>query len=109
MTNINEKPAHPKRAHSTLTGEAVFDSEAQTRTATLKNRELRMFFQHINGIKSSSREWEEVIASLTREGVGIFGLAETDFPLDTNSHPYMHKHSQESHVSGEREESAPSI
>lgn len=33
----------------------------------------------MNGTKPNSREWEEMITAMTRRGVGIFGLAGTNF------------------------------
>ena len=85
MKGLNEPTHLPKRTQSTLTGEAAdmaktpIREESQTPTATRREGELRIFYQNVNGIKSNSREWEDMITEMSRRGVGIFGLSETDF------------------------------
>ena len=85
MRGPNGQTHLPKRTQSTLTGEAPFTAktpireETQTPTATRREGELRIFYQNVNGIKPNSREWEDMITEMSRRGVGVFGLSETNF------------------------------
>jgi hypothetical protein len=72
-----------RTVQQTLTGETGINDpiprkkENQPETIPVAGDELRIYFQNVNGIKSGTREWEEMVTAMAKNKVGIFGFAET--------------------------------
>lgn len=84
-SHLNIPRPNRRTVQHTLTGAVGINDQTprkkdnQPETRPVGVDELRVYFQSVNGIKSGTNKWEEMVMAMAKNNVGIFGFAETNF------------------------------
>lgn len=60
-------------------GQTPKTNDNQPETRTVIGDDFRIYFQNVNGIKSGTTEWEEMVKKMAENKVGVFGFALTNY------------------------------
>ena len=85
MTSYRRREPPTKTVQTSLSGYTAVQNpvptrqETQQKTRPVKEGEIRVYFQNVNGIKTGTREWEQMVIQMVKNQVGVFGFAETNY------------------------------
>ena len=85
MTSHHRNVPTIRKVQSTLNGYTAEQNqnpirqETQQKTMPVREGNIRVYFQNVNGIKTGTREWEQMVIQMVKNQVGIFGFAETNY------------------------------